>query len=464
MRRALPLVAFAVAGVLGGLLALALAPAARADVGPGQMSLRAVAGRGVSALALPPFGEVTAGTHGAPVRLELRVEQVDLERLQQLFETADPEEALRADVEAGLAPLLHAFAFRSLVAALVGGLLVGAVLPRRAPHRFALCAGSSVVVVAGLLGWTWASYDTAAFERSRFVGPIERAPALLEAAQGQLGGLAEVRDRVAVLSEQISALYAAVESDPVPETTTRILHVSDLHSNPLGVEIVQQLAVALDVDAVLDTGDLTSFGNPVEARVADLIDDLDVPYLFVPGNHDSPANRAALAATPGVRLLDGEVVTVEEVRIVGVPDPTFTASNEVSTEQGNARRLARAGLVADRVRATRPDVLAVHDERHGSESYGLVPVLVTGHTHARDDRVVDGTRVLTVGSTGATGIGAFTVDTGHPYEAELLRFDRRRLVAIDYVTLDGVTGEFAVDRRLVTDTISATPPGGPGVR
>jgi predicted phosphodiesterase len=464
MRRALPLVAFAVAGVLGGLLALALTPAPRADVGPGQMSLRAVVGRGSSALALPPFGEVTAATHAAPLRLELRVEQVDIDRLQRTFQARDPEAALRADVESDLEPLLRTFALRTLLAALVGGLVVGAVLPRRTPHRFALSTVSSVVAVSVLLGWTWASYDTDAFAHSRFVGPIERAPALLEAAQTQIGGLAEVRDRVAVLSEQVSHLYAAVDADAVSESTTRILHVSDIHSNPLGLEIVQQLATAFDVDAVLDTGDLTSFGSPIEARVTELIDDLDVPYLFVPGNHDSPANRAAIAATPGVELLDGDVVTVDDVRILGVPDPTFTASNEVSTEQGNDRRLAAAGSVADRVRRTRPDVLAVHDERHGSKSYGLVPVLLAGHTHERDDRTVEGTRVLTVGSTGATGIGAFTVDTGHPYEAELLRFDGHRLVAVDYVTLDGVSGDFAVDRRLVTGTSIDAPPDRPGVR
>jgi predicted phosphodiesterase len=464
MRRALSLVAFAVAGALGGLLALALMPAPRADVGPGEMSLRGVAGRGTSALALPPFGEVTAATHGAPLRLELRVEQVDLERLQAAFEAPDPEAALRADVEAGMTPLLRSFALRSVAAGLVGGLVVGALLPRRTRHRFALCAASSTVTVLALLGWTWATYDTDAFGHTRFVGPVERAPALLEAAQSQLGGLAGVRDRVAALSNQVSALYAAVDREDVPASSTAILHVSDLHSNPLGIEIVQQLATALDADAVLDTGDITSFGSPVEGRITELIDDIGVPYLFVAGNHDSPANRRAVAATPGVTYLNGQIVTVGDVRILGFPDPTFTATNEIDTDEGNDRRVARAGLVADRVRALRPDVLAVHDQRHGSESYGLAPVIVAGHTHERGDETIDGTRVLTVGSTGATGLGAFTVDTTHPYEAELLRFDGERLVAIDYVTLDGVSGDFAVDRRLVASTISAVPPDGPGVR
>ncbi len=72
------------------------------------------------------------------------------------------------------------------------------------------------------------------------------------------------------------------------EDDVSILHVSDIHLNPLGVEIVRQLATQFQVDAVLDTGDLTSFGSPVEARIGDLIAGIPVPYYLAPGNHDSP--------------------------------------------------------------------------------------------------------------------------------------------------------------------------------
>lgn len=462
--RAVRLAAIAVLGVLGGLVALALAPPAHRPVGPGELSVRALPARhGASALALPPFGEVTAATHVAPLRLELRVERLDIDELERALGTDDPEAVLRADAQRALAPLLRMLVLRSVVAAVVGGLIAVALLPRRAPHRFLIGGGSAAAMVLLLLGWSWASYDTRAFDDATFVGPVQRAPALLDAAQRHVAGLSDVRDRVQVLARQISALYAAVEADPVEGTTT-VLHVSDIHSNPLGVEIVDQLSTAFDVDAVLDTGDLTSFGNPIEARIADLIDDLDVPYLFVPGNHDSPATRMLIAATPGVTLLDGQIVTVGQVRILGMADPTFTATNEIDTNEANARRLAHAGLVAARVRRLQPDVLAVHDERQGSSSYGLVPVMVSGHAHRRRDRTIDGTRSLVVGSTGATGLGAFTVDTDLAYEAELLRFTGEQLVAIDYVKLDGVSGEFAVQRRLVEDGFSRAPLLGPGAR
>ncbi len=49
-------------------------------------------------------------------------------------------------------------------------------------------------------------------------------------------------------------------------------------------------------------------------------------------------------------------------------------------------------------------------------------------------------------------MGSFTVETQSPYEAELLHFRHGKLEVVDYVTLRGVSGEFAVDRRLAPRT------------
>lgn len=85
------------------------------------------------------------------------------------------------------------------------------------------------------------------------------------------------------------ALYAAGQTGGVSGESL-VLHVSDIHSNPLGLELAFRLAESFEVDAVLDTGDLTSFGLPIEASIIELIADLDIPYLWVPSNHDSAAN------------------------------------------------------------------------------------------------------------------------------------------------------------------------------
>jgi hypothetical protein len=69
--------------------------------------------------------------------------------------------------------------------------------------------------------------------------------------------------------------------------------------------------------------------------------------------------------------------------------------------------------------------------------------------HERTSREEEGTLILTVGSTGATGLGSFTLETDSPYEAEVLRFDGGELIGIDYITLSGVGGSFTIERSLV---------------
>src|SRR3546814_12008536 len=80
---------------------------------------------------------------------------------------------------------------------------------------------------------------------------------------------------------------------------------------------------------------VTTFGLPLESRFGSLLQASPVPYIVVPGNHDSPANRAQLSQMEGITVLDGDSVTVGGVRILGIADPSFTASNEVSTNEAN---------------------------------------------------------------------------------------------------------------------------------
>ena len=229
----------------------------------------------------------------------------------------------------------------------------------------------------------------------------------------------------------------------------RILHVSDIHSNPLAIEIVQRLAERFDVAAVLDTGDLTSFGYPIESQLGNLIAQIDRPYLFVPGNHDSDTNRTAVAQYPNVQLLDGEVVDIDGVDILGVADPTFTASNEVDDEEAAEIKNDFAPAVERLVEREDPDVLAVHDRRIGIDAFGAVPLVVSGHFHEQSESIEDGTRVITVGSTGATGIGSFTIDDDLAYEGEILHFARGELRLVDYFWLEGVSGNYRIERRVI---------------
>lgn len=450
LRRAAVLVAVAAVGAVAAVATLAFTSPTSGRVGPSTVELRATGARsGATRLSLPPLGAISAATHGAPVALEARVEQIDLDRLQAVLSAPDPQQRLETNVERDLRPLLRALVLRSILLAVVVGGLAAALLPGRRLGHVLVGSVSGTLTVALLLVATWRGYDTAAFSQPRFEGSLERAPAVLRAVGRHVDDLADVRKRVSTLGRELSSLYGSLAAPPAATTgETRLLHVSDVHLNPLGLEIARQLAERFEVDAIVDTGDLTSYGYPVEARIAELLVGMPAPYVVVPGNHDSNEVRAALAGVANVRVLDG-VADLGGVRVLGIPDPTFTADNVVSAEEAAAVKRRAAVDVARRVDAERPDVLAVHDPLLAGRSTGRVPVVVAGHLHKRGNRLAGGTRVLTVGSTGATGLGSFAVEGGRAYEAEVLSFAGGRLTSVDYVSLKGIGGSFIIDRVVI---------------
>ena len=445
---------YAIVFTLGGLAALLLLrfiPLPTQDLGPARVRATARLGGGNTAVLIPPLGQISAKTHAMPLTFAIELVQLDIPRLGVSVSTDEGREALQAQIQSDLAAALRRTGALLVVAGTIIGALMGALMPYRKWKYILAAALGGFVAVTSLFGLALVTFDPNGWDEPKYTGTLARAPDMLEAVNRSLGSLDNLRDRFEVASQRISdlvTLLARPLDDPAGGTKA-ILHVSDIHSNPLGVEVTRQLARQFGVSAVIDTGDLTSFGDPLEARVGDLIDGFPVPYVFVPGNHDSSANRAELDTIEEVTLLDGETATVGGLDVLGWADPTFTASNQVTTEEGNAEREEEATLVADKVAELTPDVLAVHDQRLAEDSYGNVPLVVAGHTHERDSRIEDGTILLVVGSTGATGLGSFTVEAELPYEAQVIYFRDGLPSAVDYVSFKSLGSEFDVQREVL---------------
>ena len=450
-RRALRYVTVFTMGALAALLLLRFVPLPTQDLGPARVRTTARLGGGNTAVLIPPLGQISANTHSVPMTLGIELVQLDLPRLGVSVSTDAGREALQARIQSDLAGALRRTGGLLVVAGTIIGALTGALIPYRKWKYVLAAAVGGLVAVSTMFGLALVTFDPNGWDEPKYTGTLARAPDMLEAVNRSLGSLDNLRDRFEVASQRISdlvTLLARPLDDPAGGTKA-ILHVSDIHSNPLGVEVARQLARQFGVSAVIDTGDLTSFGHPVEARVGDLIDGFPVPYVFVPGNHDSTANRAELGGIEEVTLLDGETATVGGLDVLGWADPTFTASNRITTEEGNTEREAEAAQVATAVEELTPDVLAVHDQRLAEDSYGLVPLVVAGHTHERDSRVEDGTIQLVVGSTGATGLGSFTIQADLPYEAEVIYFRDGLPSAVDYVNFRSLGSEFDIQREVL---------------
>ena len=135
---------------------------------------------------------------------------------------------------------------------------------------------------------------------------------------------------------------AAWASPPAPSPddadTLRILHISDIHNNVAAMNFVQELAADFHADAVIDTGDLTDYGLPVEATLSKGLARLPMPYLFVAGNHDSAGHRARRPRPPQRDILDGQRVDLDRPERPRPARPQFPPRGP--GQRGHVRRRA----------------------------------------------------------------------------------------------------------------------------
>jgi predicted phosphodiesterase len=446
---------------LCAVFATTLIPPIDHDVGPAGVSIKTNFGGGLTELTIAPLGTVSATTHTPPFDIGVSLSELDLQEFGQTLSESSQRD-LVDEIEAGLRAAALQLGVRQVIGAAVVGLIAAVLISGRRPGYLITGTVSGAAFVALGLAIASLSFDLDNFEDASYTGALEYAPQVMEAVNRGPDALDDLNSRFATAATRLRDLMALV-AQPLPdpnEGTTAILHVSDIHSNPLGIQVARRLATDFGVDAVVDTGDLTSFGQPIEARLGKLLESFPVAYLFVPGNHDSTFNRQQLAKVDGVELLDEEVYSVGNVWILGWADPTFTAGNEISTDEANAVRDREAPEIAAAVEELQPDVLVTHDERLAADSLGIVPLVLTGHTHERAFEEAEGTLLLTVGSTGATGLGSFIIETDRPYEAEVIYFQDDDPIAVDYLQLSGLGGDFEVERRTL-DEETQPPPSPP---
>lgn len=430
------------------------------EVGPGTVDARVRPSlHGTTDLAVPPLGAIRARTHTAPVTLGVELRQVDVLEIVGSAEDQDPRaledpfELIEAQVRDDIGPALVQLAARMLVlASLVGAGAALAFPGRRSIGRIALGAVIGPVTIALMLIPAAATYDAGAFDRSpELVGELGSAPQLLARVGSLETRFGSVESRVRVLSSKIADLYSATITEDIASADGEVvlLHVSDLHLNTVGLALARQLAHSFDVDAVIDTGDITSFGFEPESAFLDLFDGFGVPYFLVAGNHDSAAVRESLAGHPDVTLLDGDTVDVGGVTILGMSDPTDTALRRVPRATLDRKYRAQFDQTSGLVEQERPDLLMVHNPVQARPVYGKVATVAAGHLHTSRLEVVDGTVVAIVGSSGATGVGDLLMESTNDYEFELLRYRGGELVAVDRLRMKGAAGDFVLHRILI---------------
>ncbi|ACZ31245.1 metallophosphoesterase [Xylanimonas cellulosilytica DSM 15894] len=216
---------------------------------------------------------------------------------------------------------------------------------------------------------------------------------------------------------------------PTPEEDlVTLLVVSDLHCNMSMTPLIRDVAANAGAAAILDAGDTTMNGTAVERVCVNSFASArpqGVEMIAADGNHDSQVIADAQRGQ-GITVLEGSVVEVDGVRILGDRDP-----HETRVGGGTSVREETLEEVGERLAATAceddVDLLLIHTPAVGNAALesGCVPFQVSGHTHRRHDPFAFGLGLRYVnGSTAGAASGQPTVGPLHgTAEMTLLRFD-----------------------------------------
>lgn len=323
----------------------------------------------------------------------------------------------------------------------LAGLLLGLAL-RRGRAVVALAVALAVAVPTAAAGIAYATWDASAFREPTLRGSLIYAPHLIDVFSTRVARIQRLRDQAGKVASDLAAYYApdrALASGGALPGTFRVLHITDLHLDPVGAELARSVARSYEVSVVVDTGDLPNLGAPAETSVFASLVDTSVPLVYVPGNHDSPASIDALKRL-GVRVLKPGTVKVRGLRIFGVPDPTSRGFGiePDAVAVAKAARVSFAQLTESIASGeATPDLVAVHSPLMEAPFIGVVPLVLSGHTHVASRRVVRGTVLLNSGTLGGMPYDPEASGrTVRPYSASVLYFtalEPRRLIAIDRI-------------------------------
>lgn len=436
-------------GVSAGLVAFWAVAHAPLDVGPIRLDVSvAPSVEPRTVVQVPPFGTVSATTHKGPVELRLRVDEIDVEGTRDLITsttTTEAAEVLQGRIPSELQPRrLPQAVVRilgiGLAAALAACVLV-TVAMRRSRWMVAIASAIMIVIVIAPLGVAASTWDAKGFREPTLRGGLSYAPWLVDVFSTRVADIERLRDQAEKVARDLAGYYADERTLAAGGTlagTYRVLHVTDMHLDPVGAVLAEEIARSYDVSLVIDTGDMAILGLPFEGRAIESLIGTSTPRVYVPGNHDSVATVETLRSIPQVTVIESGTVEVDGLRIFGVPDPFSRGFGiEPLAEPIEQATAAAEEEFSEALRSGEPtpNIVAIHNPAMEKPFIGQVPVILSGHTHSARAYVSQGTLRLNSGTIGGMPYDPETSNRKVvPYGASVLYYSAtlpRRLIAVD---------------------------------
>lgn len=410
---------------------------------------------GYTQLEFPPLGIVRAQTHFPPLMLKARLINVDLAQLRLLLEKAE-DQAYLDSLRAKARGEINVFLARLLLLAFLGGAAGPLIFGERNRKKILLAGLIGMIVLGSLLALSYATFEPMAFMNPEFEGILKAAPWIFGLLEESLLRVRSLGEQLELIAVNMNVLFKQIEQlEPLGtvEGELKVVHVSDLHNNPAGMDFLEQVVDTFAVDLVIDTGDITDFGTDIEAGLASPLEHFGIPYVFVPGNHDSPNVIARLQEIDNVIVLEEEQIEVVGLRVAGIADPSAKDMRMVvAAEAVLDEYAARLHRVIDEAEQL-PHVVAVHHPRIAESFLSRVQVVLTGHTHQFSIKEQGESVMINAGTTGASGIRGLQVREETPYSLVLLHFGRQTegelyLRAADVIRVYKFGSAFSLERHM----------------
>ncbi|HBG16708.1 MAG TPA: hypothetical protein DDW93_07990 [Firmicutes bacterium] len=410
---------------------------------------------GETRLVIPPLGEIKANTHRWPVVLSATLNRIDLALLQhELLGVTDTNRYMSGFI-IRLRESLYLFLAKLCLVGGAAGVIAALLFGRRCFQRLWRMGAVGVLSVLLIMGGVLISFNQQAFNNPRYEGALETAPWVLSLIDQGLTRLPEFSEKLSMVAGNLDSLFSKVDHlSPLAKVDgeLKVLHVSDIHNNPVSLDFIQKVIDGFGVNLIIDTGDLTDYGTALETELNRKINNLGIKYVFVPGNHDSPEVVSRLKKYKNVIVMTKRIYKINGLTIMGWADPAIHTPGTLMV--GDEQLEIEAQMLQEYLEKSKEkiDILAVHNVKLASEVEQRVPVVLYGHDHQPEVSEKGTTVFVNAGTSGAAGVRGLA-NGNLPYSVALLRFDRSEgayhLAAVDLIRVYSLHGKFILERKVI---------------
>ncbi|NMB35399.1 MAG: hypothetical protein GX989_03810 [Firmicutes bacterium] len=418
-------------------------------------------GQGQTLIHFPPLGKITAATHWPPLDFHLLLKHIHLEELASLTGNIPLTNFWSGNLFREIKISVFIYIFFLFVLVFLLGMISPLFITRQhvGKGEMLLMGLVNLLVLMSFVSIGFLSYDTAAFLEAEYQGMLEAAPWVLHTLQEGKNIVENIGVQFAEVVKNISFLEKEMRKNTFPvesQNTIRVLHVSDIHNNPAAFDFIRRVVDTFDVQLIIDTGDLVDYGTDLELELFyQNFHEIKIPYIFIPGNHDSPLVIAQLENYKNVIVLEDGEIEVDNLKISALADPASSStapslSDEALLEE-RAKRLAEnvAGSEGITIIAAHNPQLFKYLRRDGN-------LLLGGHMHQpfvqKNKEYIE----INAGTTGASGIRGFQ-DMKINFSLVLLDFSyveqEQRYVpfSADLIKVEQFPLNFSLERYIFTD-------------